>query len=125
MAMFFALHTPIGDPAAGWEFFAKAAPALAAAMEAGQTSAKAITTWNPSAYGRGDYVFCLWEAEKPEDVMTTLRERPQQRCLHRPYAGRRDRLEGAGQGGAVGHRATSAPPALPTRIPGPRLIALT
>ena len=43
-------------------------------MEAGKTPARAITTWNPSAYGRGDYVFCLWEAEKPEDVMTVLRE---------------------------------------------------
>ena len=74
MATFFALHKPIGDPAAGWEFFAKEAPALAAAMAAGQTPAKAITTWNPSAYGRGDYVFCLWEAEKPEDVMTVLRD---------------------------------------------------
>jgi hypothetical protein len=74
MAMYFALHTPIGDPAAGWEFFAKAAPALAAAMAAGQTPAKAITTWNPSAYGRNDYVFCLWEAEKPEDVMTVIHE---------------------------------------------------
>ena len=74
MALFFALHTPISDPAAGWEFFAKSAPALAAAMEAGQTPAKAITTWNPSAYGRPEYVFCLWEAEKAEDVMAVLRE---------------------------------------------------
>ena len=74
MATFFALHKPIGDPAAGWEFFAKAAPALAVKMEAGQTPARALTTWNPAAYGRGDYVFCLWEAEKPEDVMTVLRE---------------------------------------------------
>ncbi len=74
MAMFFALHTPIGDPAAGWEVFAKGAPALAAAMEAGRMPAKALTTWNPFAYGRGDYVFCLWEAEKPEDVMTVLRD---------------------------------------------------
>lgn len=74
MSLYFALHTPIGDPAAGWEIFAKEAPALAAAMEAGQTPAKAITTWNPFAYGRGDYVFCLWEAATPEDVMTVLRE---------------------------------------------------
>lgn len=74
MALFFALDTPVGDPAAGWEFFAKEAPALAAAMEAGQMPAKAITTWNPSAYGRFDYVFCLWEAQRPEDVMTVLRE---------------------------------------------------
>lgn len=74
MALYFALHTPIGDPAAGWEFFAKNAPTLAAAMAAGKTPAQAITTWNPSAYGRNDYVFCLWEAAKPEDVMTVLRE---------------------------------------------------
>lgn len=74
MALFFALHTPIGDPAAGWGIFAKSAPALAAAMEAGRTPAKAITTWNPSAYGRPEYVFCLWEAANAEDVMTVLRE---------------------------------------------------
>jgi len=74
MAMFFALHTPIGDPAAGWEFFAREAPPLAAAMAAGKTPAKALTTWNPAAYGRGDYVFCLWQADKPEDVMTVLRD---------------------------------------------------
>jgi len=74
MAMFFALHTPIGDPTAGWEFFAKAAPPLAAAMEAGKMPARAITTYNPAAYGRGDYVFCLWEAEKAEDVVTVLDE---------------------------------------------------
>jgi len=74
MALYFALHTPIGDPVAGLEFFAKTAPALAAAMAAGQMPATAITTWNPSAYGRLEYVFCLWEAQKPEDVMTVLRE---------------------------------------------------
>ena len=72
MATFFALHKPIGDPAAGWEFFAKAAPALAVKMEAGKTPARALTTWNPAAYGRGDYVFCLWEANNLEDIMTVL-----------------------------------------------------
>lgn len=74
MALFFALHTPTGDPVAGWEFFAKEAPGLAAAMEAGRMPAKALTTWNPSAYGRNDYVFCLWEAATAEDVMTVLHE---------------------------------------------------
>ena len=74
MALFFALHTHIGDPAAGWEFFAQNAPALAAAMEAGQMPAKAITTYNPAAYGRPEYVFCLWEAANAEDVMTVLQE---------------------------------------------------
>ncbi len=73
MAKYFALHTPIGDPAAGWEFFGKGAPALAAAMAAGQTPAIALKTWNPSAFGRDDYVFCLWEAERPEDVEQVLR----------------------------------------------------
>ncbi len=72
MATYFALHTPIGDPAAGWEFFNKGAPALAAAMAAGKTPAKCMKTWNPYTFGRGDYVFCLWEAEKPEDVMAVL-----------------------------------------------------
>ncbi len=43
-------------------------------MEAGKLPAKALTTWNPFAYGRGDYVFCLWEADKPEDVWTVLRD---------------------------------------------------
>ena len=36
MAMFFAVHKPIGDPAAGWEWFGKGAPALAAAMASDQ-----------------------------------------------------------------------------------------
>jgi hypothetical protein len=74
MALYFALHTPTGDPAAGWEFFAKEAPALAAEMAAGRLPAQALTTWNPYAYGRSDYVFCLWEADKPEDVEEVLRE---------------------------------------------------
>ena len=72
MAKYFALHTTIGDPAAGWDFFQKGAPALAAAMAAGQTPAKCVKTWNPFAFGRGDYVFCLWEAENPEDIMSIL-----------------------------------------------------
>ena len=72
MAKYFALHTTIGDPAAGWDFFQKGAPTLAAAMAAGQTPAKCLKTWNPFAFGRGDYVFCLWEAENPEDIMSIL-----------------------------------------------------
>lgn len=74
MAKFFALHTPIGDPAAGWEWFGKGAPALAAAMAAGQMPAKCLTTWNPATYGRADYIFCIWEAEKQEDIEKVLRD---------------------------------------------------
>lgn len=47
---------------------------MAAAMAAGKMPAKCITTWSPYEFGRGDYVFCLWEAEKPEDIVTILRE---------------------------------------------------
>jgi hypothetical protein len=72
MAKYFALHKTIGDPAAGWEFFSKGAPALAAAMAAGQMPAKCLMTWNPFTYGRGDYVFCLWEAENLEAIVTVL-----------------------------------------------------
>jgi hypothetical protein len=74
MAKYFALHTPTGDPAVGWDFFSKGAPTLAAAMAAGKTPAKCLKTWNPFAFGRGDYVFCLWEGENPEDIMKILSE---------------------------------------------------
>jgi beta-glucosidase-like glycosyl hydrolase len=74
MATFFALHTPKGDPAKGWEWFSQGAPQLAAAMAAGQIPAKCLTTWNPYAHGRGDYVFCIWEADSKEAVEKVLRE---------------------------------------------------
>jgi hypothetical protein len=72
MTTYFALHKTIGDPAAGWDFFQKGAPVLAAAMAAGQMPAKCTKTWNPFAFGRGDYVFCLWEADNLEDILTVL-----------------------------------------------------
>ena len=74
MATFFALHTTIGDPAKGWEWFGKGAPTLAAAMAAGQLPAKCVTTFNPYTFGRGDYVLCIWEAENKEDVEKVLQE---------------------------------------------------
>jgi hypothetical protein len=74
MATFFALHTPVGDPAKGWEWFNQGAPQLAAAMAAGQLPAKCLTTFNPYAYGRGDYVFCIWEAENKEDIDKILHD---------------------------------------------------
>jgi hypothetical protein len=43
-------------------------------MAAGQMPAKCLTTWNPFTYGRGDYVFCIWEAEKKEDIEKVLRD---------------------------------------------------
>ena len=38
----------------------------------GETPAKCIKTWNPIPHGRTDYIFCLWEAEKPEDIEASL-----------------------------------------------------
>ena len=74
MAKYFALHTYQREPEATWAFFGQGAPALAAAMAAGQTPAKCLKTWNPMAHGRADYIFCLWEAEKAEDIQAVLSE---------------------------------------------------
>jgi hypothetical protein len=43
-------------------------------MEAGQTPAKCLKTWNPMAHGRADYIFCLWDAEKAGDIEAVLSE---------------------------------------------------
>ena len=74
MAKYFALHTYLREPEAGWAFFGERAPALAAAMEAGRTPAKCLKTWNPFTHGRADYVFCLWEAKEAEDIEAVLSE---------------------------------------------------
>lgn len=74
MTKYIALHRTIGDPKAGWETFGQVAPKLADDMAAGKTVAKLLKTWNPYAYGRNDFIFCLWEAEKIEDVETVLRD---------------------------------------------------
>ena len=75
MAKYFVLHTYKKSP----QEFAEAFPdeamvEFAKAMAAGQTPAKCTRTWDPSAYGRADYMFCLWEAEKPEDIDTSMGE---------------------------------------------------
>jgi hypothetical protein len=43
-------------------------------MEAGQTPAKCLKTWNPLAHGRADHIFCLWEGEKAEEVEAVIRD---------------------------------------------------
>jgi len=73
MALYFALHTLKKTPQELHDFWTEeSAVELARAMAAGATPAKCIKTWNPAAYGRTDYMFCLWEADKPEDVEATL-----------------------------------------------------
>ena len=31
-----------------------------------------LKTWSPLAYGREDYLFCLWEANEQQDVEATV-----------------------------------------------------
>lgn len=74
MALHIVLHTPKKDPKDIAAFFAKNAVRFAVDMAAGKTPAVCIKTWDPGSYGRGDYMFCLWEAKKPADIETVLRE---------------------------------------------------
>ncbi len=73
MAKFMALHTYKKPPEEVWKFMDNMGPEIALAMANGETPAKCISTWNPFAKGRSDYVFCLWEADKLEAVEQTLR----------------------------------------------------
>jgi len=74
MSKFIVLHTLKVSPEE-WAAATKpeAVRQMAQTMAAGKTPARCIKTWQGMAYGRTDYVFCLWEAEKAEDVMASLR----------------------------------------------------
>ena len=72
MAKYIALHTLKKSAEEVMKFFNEASPEVARAMAAGETPAKCIKTWNPIPHGRTDYMFCLWEADKPEDIEATL-----------------------------------------------------
>ena len=72
MAKYIALHTLKKSAEEVMKFFTEASPEVARAMAAGETPAKCIKTWNPIPHGRTDYMFCLWEADKPEDIEATL-----------------------------------------------------
>ena len=74
MAKYVALHTLKKSPEDVTKFFTEQAPEIARAMASGKTPAKCIKTWNPIPHGRTDYMFCLWEADKPEDIEATLGE---------------------------------------------------
>jgi len=72
MAKYIALHTLKKSVEETMKVFAEVAPEMARAMAAGETPAKCIKTWNPIPHGRTDYIFCLWEADKPEDIEASL-----------------------------------------------------
>lgn len=74
MKKYIALHTYKTTPEKTWKLIGEIANDLAIAMDEGRTPARCLKTWNPFTHGRKDLVFCLWEAEKPEDIVATLRE---------------------------------------------------
>ena len=72
MKKYIALHTYKVDPPEVWKLLGEMASQLAIDMHTGKVPAKCLKTWNPLPHGRAEYVFCLWEAEKPEDILTSL-----------------------------------------------------
>ena len=74
MALYFAVHTYKKEPAEFGVFLAARAAHIAKSMAAGKTPARCIKTWDPSGQGRVDYLFCVWDAAKAEDVKTTLQD---------------------------------------------------
>ena len=74
MALYIAVHNLKKSPDEINNVWPELAPKMARAMAAGETPAKCIKTWNPLPHGRTDSMFCLWEADNPEDIKTTLGE---------------------------------------------------
>lgn len=72
MKKYIALHTYTVDPPEVWKLLGEVASQMAIDMATGKLPAKCIKTWNALPHGRADYFFCLWEAEKPEDILTSL-----------------------------------------------------
>ena len=72
MAKYMVLHTLKKSAEEVMKVFTEASPELARAQAAGETPAKCLKTWNPIPHGRTNYMFCLWEADKPEDIEATL-----------------------------------------------------
>ena len=74
MAKYIAVHTLKKSPDDVNKAFAELSSKFAKANAAGENPAKCIKTWNPLPHGRTNYVFCLWEADKPEDIVASLGE---------------------------------------------------
>lgn len=72
MAMYLAFHRlkRPGDKVS--DALNKSAPKIAHAIAAGETPCTCLKIWSPLAYGREDYLFCLWQADNPQDVKATL-----------------------------------------------------
>ena len=74
MAKYMVLHTLKKSVEEVSQFLSAVAAEVAQVTAAGEAPAKCIKTWNPIPHGRTDYVFCLWEADKPEDIEAGLED---------------------------------------------------
>ena len=72
MARYLAFHRLKKPGEEVLEALMKVAPDIAQVMLAGETPCTCLKIWSPLAYGREDYLFCLWEADDPRDVEATL-----------------------------------------------------
>ena len=72
MPTYFSLHTYKRPPEEFWKAFSPHMPEFAVLMQSGKTPARCIKSWSPTRYSHAEYFFCLWEAEKPEDIKATL-----------------------------------------------------
>lgn len=74
MAKYMVLHTLKVSGEEMTKVFNEKGSEFAKAIAAGEIPAKCCKTWNPIPHGRTDYIFCLWEADKPEDIEASLGE---------------------------------------------------
>ena len=72
MGKYMVLHTLKASPEQVLKALSADAVEYAKAMASGQTPARCLFTWSPLLHGRSDYMFCLWEADKPQDIETML-----------------------------------------------------
>jgi hypothetical protein len=74
MNKYMAVHAYKASCEATWAKLGEMAPTISVEMEDGVTPARCTLTWNPFTHGRKDMIFCLWEANEPKDVITSLGE---------------------------------------------------
>jgi hypothetical protein len=73
MAKYFAFHKLKKSAEEVTNALSQGAVQMAQTMASGQTPSKCLKTWTPLTHGRDDYLFCLWEADKIEDVEATIK----------------------------------------------------
>ena len=72
MATYFVFHRLKKSGEEVLDILNKKAPDIAKTTASGETLCTCLKTWSPLAYGREDYLFCLWEANNQQDVEATI-----------------------------------------------------